>query len=889
MKFKKIVSLITAVIMVVCMGAFNVYAEQDNTRLDNALGLLKALEIVDDDTLTDDNEIISRGMLAKEIYKLLNIKDAVYVNIFSDVTEETPYASYITSLAQMGIISKSDMYYPDDTATYEQAVKMIVCVLGYGNVITGGEWPSNYLSRANSIGLTDNISASVGDILTGRMLISLLYNSLGCEILVYKGNGKYVTEDEKTLLTENFKVHKHKGIVTSNSNTYLSINGNTQIDTGSVDNVYYSDPKGLLSELLGYEVYAYYKETDDDPEIIYAVKSNVNTVITVRAKDIDKANMKNLSQFAWEEGVKSRVKTIKLSDKMDVVYNGRSFPGFTVDTITPDTGSVVLIDNNSDRMVDVIFVWEHETYVFASMDKENQLIVDKYGKYFDYSKYGNVEFYDMYGQKTDSDAMAAWNVLSVYESVDNEYCKIVIYDDPVIGTVDKMYTDEDGTWIVVDDEEYVIAPAFEEAVENGNSNAHKIVLGQTGTYYLNADEAVSASIIEDDWSSRYAFLISASTDENEEKLYLRLFISEAQGFVTYNTKSKVGLDGKRLTYDDAYRSLCGGNAEPERQLIKIKLDGDSDISEIDTAYRGIGESDESMECNADQETFRWSIRTGRLGMGETLSYLLDRYGESVETFVVPQTDDVYNVDNYAKKANLENNGLYVVSIYDSNAFGIPKAAVVYQDVGTDASGFGNGDTDGGGMIVSKINKVVNEDGDVVDNIIGYRLFDGKAVNLYTNDKADASQVKKGSLIDYSLDFKGRIKKVYPAPGIDPEKVDYSNTYRLYYGVGDTSGDFLANASRYVGATVIAKKDGSYISVPKSETNIEALDPDNMSLQDSMIYDLGDAKIFLYKNKNVTEIKANELDSYVYSVNPNARVVIMATYSQLKGIVVYDNQ
>lgn len=887
MKFKRIILLITAMIMAFQIAMPISFASLEESKIDSSVGLLEALDIVDEDTLMNDEEV-TRGMLAKEVYKLLNMESTGYSEIFGDVQKDTPYAEYITGLAQMGIISKGDMYYPEQPATYEQAVKMIVCVLGYDKAIVGGEWPGNYLKKASEIGLTQSINAGAGNILTGRMLISLLYNSLGCKLLLYDLDGEFKTDVDKTLLTENFDVRKVKGIVIGTENAYLSVTGHADKGSAIVGDESYSDADGLLTPFLGYEVYAYYKESDDEKKIIYASETTRNKKTVVSAKDIEKDRINDLSRFAWREN-SSSVKTMTIDDNADVIYNGRSFPAFSTATITPSSGKVELLDNNGDGRADVIFVWESKTYVFANIDLANELITDKYGKYLDYSKYENVEFFDMYGKPTTADIMSAWNVLSVYESKDGDYCRISVYDDPVIGTVDRIFTDDGKTWIVVDDEEYALSEAFEEAVEKGNSNAHAVTLGQTGIYYLNADEEVGASLIEDDWSSRYAFLISASTDKNEEKLYLRLFISEAQGFVTYNTKSKVRLDGERLKYDDAYRSLCGGSAEPERQLIKIKLDGDSDISEIDTAYRGTGENDDSMECNANQETFRWSIRTGRLGMGETLSYLLDRYGESVETFVVPQTDDVYNVDNYAKKANLENNGLYVVSIYDSNAFGIPKAAVVYQDVGTDASGFGNGDTDGGGMIVSKINKVVNEDGDVVDNIIGYRLFDGNAVNLYTNDKADASQVKKGSLIDYSLDFKGRIEKVYPAPGIDPENVDYNNTYRLYYGAGDTSGDFLANASRYVGATVIAKKDGSYISVPKSETPIETLDPDNMSLQDSMIYDLGDAKIFLYKNKKVTEIKANELDSYVYSVNPEARVVIMATYSQLKGVVVYDNK
>ncbi|MDD6483994.1 MAG: hypothetical protein PUF72_05405 [Clostridiales bacterium] len=882
MKFKKTVSLLMTAIMVVCIGTFNVYAETDNTQWDNAVGLLKTLEIVDDETPTNDNEIISRGVLAKEVYKLLNIKDAAYVNIFGDVTEETPYASYITSLAQMGIISKSDMYYPDDAAVYEQAVKMIVCLLGYDKAAMDGEWPNNYLNMANSIGLTENIAAAAGDKLTGRMLISLLYNSLGCEKLVYDDKNKYVTDSDRTLLTENFKTRKRKGIVTGNSQTYLALNGKTNEETIMLDDEYYLDPKGLVSGLLGYETYIYYQEADNEFEIIYAFKSERNSSKTIRAKDIDKANMTDLSKFAWYEGTKSRSKTMRLSKDMDVIYNGKSFPNFSIDTLIPDTGSVELVDNNADSMADVVFIWESKTYVFSSVNTDEKLIVDKYGKYFDYSKYDTVEFYDMYGQKTASDAMAAWNVLSIYESADGEYCKIVIYDDPVIGTVDRMYTDEYGTWIVVDDEEYVIAPEFEEAVEKGNSNAHEIVLGQTGIYYLNADEAVSASVIEDDWSSRYAYLVSVSLDENEETMYIKLFMNELQGFQTFKTKTKVKLDGQKISFDNAYRQLCA----MEQQLIKIKLDGDSDIFEIDTASQGLNETSENMVCNAYRGTFYWSVRTGRLGTGETLSYLLDRYGESVETFVVPNTD-VYNVDNYSKKADLRNNESYEVSIYDSNAVGIPKAAVVYQDSAAESDVFGNGDTDGGGMIVTDIKTVVNEDGDIVENIVGYRLFDGQAVNLYTNDKVDASRIKKGSLIDYYLDFKGRIKRVNVA--IDPDNVNYNNTHRLYYYEGDTIGPFLANASRYVAATVMAKKDSGYIIIPESGMSIETLDPDNMNLQNSMIYSLGDAKIFLYKDKKVSEIKANELDSYVYSMNPKARVVVVATYSQLKGVVVYDNE
>ncbi len=878
-KLKKFLSVIFSVMIISQQAAIaedNVNEEMQLME-DNAYGLLMCLGLMDEGEMISDIETVSRSTLARKIYYLSANTNGSYTPVFEDVTEETENAEYISALAQMGIISIDDKYYPEDNATYEQAVKMIVGILGYNRITNNIKWPEGYMSIAASIGLTDDINAKVGDVLTERMLISLIYNSLDCEIMIPDLEGNYNYNTNQTILTENFKVYKKRGIVNANERTYLSINGNPGQDMVVIGDEFYTDLTDNLSSLLGYDVYVYYRDNgNDEYEAIYAYKSGRNNVTNIRAKYIEKDEITDFSKIVYLDG--DRIRTVKLSESMDVIYNGKAFTSFSLETITPDTGNLELIDNNGDSIVDVIMVWEFDTYVYDSNDKTNEIIIDKYGKYFDYSELETIDIYSMYGEKVDFNSLAQWNVMSVYESMDGEYAKIVIYDDPVIGTIESMYTDDGESYIVVDDEHYAISKSYQDAVESNKTNAVEIRLNQEGIYYLDADERVAAAVTEPDYSFRYAYLVNAVCDEEEQCMFVKLLYDETKGVSNVRTENKFKIDGKRYDYLTAYKILCNGEENPKQQLVKFMLNGDGNVIYIDTAEDGIGETKKNLTCNAYMEDLYWSVRTGRLGKGETISFLLDLNNTTV--FNVPQ-NDVYNYDRYSMTLPpMNNNQLLKISAYDSDTMGVAEVIVIYSDTEQQHT-INIGNT--GGCIISNIEQQLNSDDEPVYSIEGYKLFGGN-VHYITNAVIDASDLQVGDFVDFNLDFNGEIEYIHKI--FDAGGRHFDTAYKVYNEGSDGIGEYIANHGQYITGNVIAEKNGNYIKVPLTGTDLNTLDTSTLTFNNSQIYSLADAVIYICKKDDLIPIDISELESYKFDLNRDARCLFFVTYSQLRSIVIY---
>ena len=69
-------------------------------------------------------------------------------------------------------------YLPESNVTYEQAVKLLVCLLGYGS--DDMAYPDGYLKKAEELGLLKGVSASVGQELTRGEFSALVYNAVNC-------------------------------------------------------------------------------------------------------------------------------------------------------------------------------------------------------------------------------------------------------------------------------------------------------------------------------------------------------------------------------------------------------------------------------------------------------------------------------------------------------------------------------------------------------------------------------------------------------------------------------------------------------------------------------------------------------------------------------------
>lgn len=903
---KRIIAAVLAAATLFTAAAAFAWEQTESNVQDNAKQLLYALDIMDNITQdgykTDDK--ITRGELADIVMRMSGVyQERIYSDVFDDVTDETEYAASITNLVSMGVIADGDKYYPEDTALYEHAVKMLLYLLGYEvRVEYGGGWLEAVMRTASEIGLTKGIGAAAGQELNAGMLMALCYNALDCDVLVRDLNNDFTADSDKTLLSEKLDIYKQKGIVTSTSIT--SLTGEGKPGKAKVGNVEVDDINNIADDFLGMEVTAYYKvSTSSDKELVFVYATGNNNIVTISSSDL----APGAAGFGYTAVYYNNIETgkllkVKIDEEADVIYNGKAFPSYTIDDYNLESGFLKFIDNDSDNSADVVFIEETENYVVDTLDTKNSRIYDMYGKSLNLEDSETVKITDMYGEPIELGQLARWNVLSVKASKDFSLVDITAYDDPVIGDVQSIMTENGETKVTIDGETFAVAKSYENAIAANNPNAKQIVLLQSGTYYLDAEEKIAAVSLDSVSSWRYGYLIKAYYDEGSERAGFKI-VYDNTGAKRIEAAENVKIDGYKKEDGEipAYFADAGNDTIP--QLIKFMMNGQGYITKIDTAFPGANETSENLTKTLSGATGYWSVRTRRVGNDQTIGVQIDQ--SSTLIFQVPASSaDKYDEDKYSiKTSGFTNNEYITYDAYDVDSVGLAKAAVIKKD----SDSKGNFDPNRF-IIVSKISKVVSSEDEVQTVIKGYS-FTGEEQTEILSEEVDASKLKIGDLLAYDRNYKNEIDSFvyiyHHADGTAEGKninnnfsmgekdigADYSQAYRLFNAVGDYSSAFTSNAQSYLTANVIADKIGSYIKAYKPGVYFATGDKDDFTQiqvfeQSCPYYASAPVKVFLCDDNKVSEITWSDLEQYVYSRNKTARALLFSTYSQLRTVYIY---
>ena len=152
-----------------------------------------------------------------------------YINLAASTMVDTGSSGGENSSASAGtplIAGVGDgRFLPEEVLTYAQAVTILIRVLGYSGDKVGAVWPDGYLNLADSIGLTDGVTANPNDALTRGQAAQLFVNALSCKT----GDGKeyYTTlgdpKADTVLLAVNTETDDGTamGAVRTSSGTYL--------------------------------------------------------------------------------------------------------------------------------------------------------------------------------------------------------------------------------------------------------------------------------------------------------------------------------------------------------------------------------------------------------------------------------------------------------------------------------------------------------------------------------------------------------------------------------------------------------------------------------------------------------------------------------------------
>lgn len=179
---KKILALFLAGCMLLtCAPVLGAWEnEEDISILLSELGIMQGDE--DGNLRLDDS--ITRAEFSKVVIASSSYKDSVaagsQVSPFKDVPASHWAAPYIQLAVKNGFCKGylDATFHPDNTILFEEAITMLLQVLGYTQEDFGNSWPYGQLGIARRIGLCDDLNLEIGDTLTRRDVMRLCYHLL---------------------------------------------------------------------------------------------------------------------------------------------------------------------------------------------------------------------------------------------------------------------------------------------------------------------------------------------------------------------------------------------------------------------------------------------------------------------------------------------------------------------------------------------------------------------------------------------------------------------------------------------------------------------------------------------------------------------------------------
>ncbi len=226
---RKIISICTFIILFTTFS-INCFAFTDieNPYLEKQLSDLSALNIINgyEDGTFKPQKNITRAEFSKIIMEAIINNDIFdIVNEFNDVTQEHWAYNYIYKAKYLGIVNgvSNISFEPNSNITYEQAIKMIVCALGYGEeALQKGGWPNGYMKQAENLGILKDISFKQNNFATRENIAKIVRNALDIPFYYLKVEGSDIRREYSSTCIYDIKI------------IYLnaSVDDKYEIDTG---------------------------------------------------------------------------------------------------------------------------------------------------------------------------------------------------------------------------------------------------------------------------------------------------------------------------------------------------------------------------------------------------------------------------------------------------------------------------------------------------------------------------------------------------------------------------------------------------------------------------------------------------------------------------------
>ena len=593
---KKILAMLLSACMIISMSAgVMAYPDvEEGTYVSEAVTVLSNLGILDGytDGSFKPEETITRAEMTKIICEALDY-DVMGGNKtpFDDVDPKHWASGYINSAYNLRIINGygNGKFGPEDTVTYEQAIKMVVCALGYEPMaMVNGGWSTGYTSVATTIGLTKGVNNSTrGDI------AALIYNALTTPVMAqtsYGSDARYEILDGagdkeyKTILTKR-DIYIATGIV---GDTFDKDYIKFEVTRDSKDGEFEASEREITflignSDIADYtyqEVEVYVAE-DDDEYTVLAVKAAKKTeTFTLVSDDIENI-VDNKVTYYVDSLNSSKTKTLIIDENATIEYNkGANYRINTnqiaVDSLDDfkDTEDIelVFIENDGDDSYDVVIATEYTSVIVELVDTYKNRISFNDGKsiVFDFDdKEKTYIFVDEKGNELTLDDFEEDDVVAYVANDDNikdkaTYIKLIKLSNSVVNGKIEAASENEKT-VRIDGVEYKVLESLWGDIFKP---------GTEGTFYIGITGKI---IYYDDATviNKYGYVIKFYNNTVEEELSVKILTPNGiKRYVIKDTYADT-IDKTKEGYLAKYKINNKGLVSELKEITTKALDNDS--------------------------------------------------------------------------------------------------------------------------------------------------------------------------------------------------------------------------------------------------------------------------------------------------------------------------
>lgn len=491
---KRMVAWVLCLIML--LGAVSVSAAEDSY-----YALLADLKIMqgDPDGNMRTEDPVSRAEFAKIAVASSKYHSSVATGTAVSPFRDVPYshwaAPYIRAAVSYGYCRGylDATFRPDDQVLFEEALTMLLKVLGYTEEDFGYSWPYGQIGLADQLGITDGVSAAAGDPITRGQAAQLVYQTLCTK-----------QKESGTLLLSEFDVQEMKEVTLLADQRMMPSLTSEQVYTDQGTFTFSARNEADMGKTGTLYV------KDGDRAVAFVPKSasgayEVYTVYAVLDGELACYGESGLTALPMDDGT--------------LVYSGQTATTYGALKSTLSMGDCLYVSREGQDIEHcVLKTGSMEGPVTAGSDWMSSLDVDS-----------PIVFRD--GERQDSSAVQAGDVLYYIP----ELSMVFAYHERVIGVYDKALPNQDSpTSVVISGVEYSLesAEAFRKLSSLGS-----VRIGDTVTVLLGKDGKIADVVTGEEGSATsqnvYGYVVGTGTKEQvgtdgltSSSFYIRLALAD---------------------------------------------------------------------------------------------------------------------------------------------------------------------------------------------------------------------------------------------------------------------------------------------------------------------------------------------------------------------------